>query len=590
LKIPAVFLVFLIFSLNCQAQNFELKLTGIDESESKILDSLNYIKNHLNIKSIQDEVTLASDKLSKQGYLENQFLEKIKLNDSTYSAKFRLGKKIKFIHIYIGKIKLYNPTSTGQPKKINKEEKQIKNENSLIKNLIEWETKNDTIKIPFTEVESFLDKSIQKLEKKGYAFAKLKLGSFNKINTNLNAELQFELGKARALNSIIINYKNTDKTKSFPKGHLAQIKQKYRNRVFNSNSVDDIYEDFEKFKFISQLKYPEILFTNDSTKVYVYLNDKKSNTFDGFIGFTNNESNKVKLNGYLDVRLENTLKAGEQFTLYWKNNGNDQKTFSTGIEIPYLFKSPLGIKAQISIFKQDSIFQNTKTEIDLGYYIDYNTRLFLGYQATESSDIQNTNTKTISDYKNSFISTNLEYLKSDTRNSNFPIKSSLSANFGVGKRTSNEFSTNAGTIKQGYIKIQAMHNFYLNPKNCININFHNYFLKSDSYVTNELFRFGGIQTIRGFAENIFQANFMTAFQSEYRHIISSNLYFHTILDYCYFQDESLDNKQNLTGIGLGIGLNTKTGLLKFAFANGNIKNQTIQLSNTIIHINYVVRF
>lgn len=580
--------MFTIFSFNCQAQNFELKLLGMNKLENEILDSLGYIRNHLDLKSIHNEITLASKKLSKQGYVELQFLENTKLDDSSYYAKFNLGKKIKFLRIYIGKSKKEN--STHQIKNPNKEGVVTENENSLIKNLIEWEAKNDTLKIPFTEVESFLNKWLQKLEKKGYAFAKLKLSSFNKVNTNLNAELQFELGKARALNSIVINYKNTYKKNNFPKGHLAQINRKYRNRIFNSNNVNDIYKDFEKFKFVSQIKYPEILFTKDTTKVYVYLNDKKSNTFDGFIGFTNNESNKVKLNGYLDVRLENSLKAGEQFTLYWKSNGNDQKTFSTGIEIPYLFKSPLGIKAQINIFKQDSIFQNTKTAIDLGYYIDYNTRLFLGYQTTESSDIQNTNTKTISDYKNSFISTNFEYQKSDIQNSNFPIKTSLTSNFGLGKRTSNEFSTNAGTLKQTFLKLQAMHNFYLNPKNCININFHNYFLKSDTYVTNELFRFGGINSVRGFAENIFQANFMTAVQTEYRRIVSSNLYFHTILDYCYFEDQSLDYKQNLTGIGLGIGLNTKTGLLKLAFANGSIKNQTIRLSNSIIHINYVMSF
>jgi hypothetical protein len=587
LKIIPVYLVFVIFSFNCQAQNFQLKLQGINESENKILDSLGYTKNHLNLKKINEEISLVSEKLSKQGYLELQFIEKTKLNDSSYSAQFSLGKKTKFIHIYIGKLR---NNSSNLIKRLNNEEIKKEFDKSTIKKLIEWETKNDIIKIPFIEAESFLNESIQKLEEKGYAFAKLKLGRFDIINSNLYAELQFELEKKRTLNKIVIKYKNTDKTTNFPKGHLAQINRKYRNRIFNSNSVNDIYKDFEKFKFINLLKYPEILFTNDTTKVYVYLNTKKSNTFDGFIGFTNNESNKVKLNGYLNLSLENTLKSGEQFTLYWKNNGNDQKTFNTGIEIPYLFQSPVGIKAQISIFKQDSIFQNTKTEIDLGYYIDYNTRLFLGYQATESSDIQNTNTRNLSDYKNSFISTNLEYLKSDAQNINFPIKSSLSANFGFGKRTSNEFSANSGTLKQTYLKFEAMHSFYWNPKNCININFHNYFLKSDSYVTNELFRFGGINSVRGFAENSLQANFITAVQTEYRHIVSSNLYFHTILDYGYFQDKSLNYEQNLTGIGFGIGLNTKTGLLKFAFANGSIKNQAIRLSNTIIHINYVLRF
>ncbi|WP_232758726.1 hypothetical protein [Flavobacterium sp. ALD4] len=43
---------------------------------------------------------------------------------------------------------------------------------------------------------------------------------------------------------------------------------------------------------------------------------RKSNTFDGFIGFNNNENKKITFNGYLDVTLENTLQVGEQFSLY----------------------------------------------------------------------------------------------------------------------------------------------------------------------------------------------------------------------------------------------------------------------------------
>jgi outer membrane protein assembly factor BamA len=87
----------------------------------------------------------------------------------------------------------------------------------------------------------------------------------------------------------------------------------------------------------------------------VYLEKRKSNTFDGFIGFTNTESAKLVFNGYLDLTLENALKAGEQFSLNWKSDGNNQKTFKASIDLPYLFKSPVGLKAQIYIFKQDRL-------------------------------------------------------------------------------------------------------------------------------------------------------------------------------------------------------------------------------------------
>lgn len=262
----------------------------------------------------------------------------------------------------------------------------------------------------------------------------------------------------------------------------------------------------------------------------MYLEKRKSNTFDGFVGFSNNENNKLVFNGYLDLKLENTLQVGEQFSLYWKSDGNNQKTFKTGIELPYLFKSPIGLKAQIHIFKQDSTYQNTKTEIDLGYFMDYNTRIYLRYQSTESSDIQNTNNKTISDYTNSYVTSNLEYSKFDYIHSTFPEKSSLSITMGIGKRTTNDLAVTSGTSTQFHINLQAMHNFYLNNKNYININYYNYFLKSDTYIVNELFRFGGINSIRGFTENSLQANFMAAIISEYRYIVSPDLYLHSIMD------------------------------------------------------------
>ena len=57
----------------------------------------------------------------------------------------------------------------------------------------------------------------------------------------------------------------------------------------------------------------------------MYLEKRKSNTFDGFIGFNNNENKKITFNGYLDVTLKNTLQVGEQFSLYWKTDGNQQR-------------------------------------------------------------------------------------------------------------------------------------------------------------------------------------------------------------------------------------------------------------------------
>lgn len=555
----------LFFGQDCHAQNFKLQLIGRSAIEDKTIDSLDYTKNHKNLKSLNDEKARFSETLHKIGFIENTIFDNEKVNDSSYTAKIRLGNKIKSIHIYIGR-------------------------NSELKDLLSIANKKDSIFLNFSETEKFLNQSLQKLEQKGFALATLKLINLHSKNKTLLADLEFKPNQLRKLNTIVAKFSENHKKNFLPSGHLIQTNRKYSNKTFNQDIVRNIHDDFNKFRFANQIKYPEVLLTKDTTKVYVYLEKRNSNAFDGFIGFTNSNKNKLNFNGYLDLNLENILKTGEQFSFYWKSDGKDQKTFKTTLEIPYLFNSPIGLKTQLQIFKQDSIYQNTKTSIALGYLLKYNTRIYLGYQSTESSDIQNTNNSTISDYNNSFITSNLEYLKYDNSNAIFSTKTKLSITIGYGKRTSPDLSKNSESNKQTFININAMNNFYLNKKNCLNINYHNYFLNSTTYIINELYRFGGNTTIRGFAENNLQANFTTSVATEYRYIVSPDLYIHSILDYGYYQDKTSQNFSNLIGIGFGFGIQTKNGLLKLNFSNGATKNQKFHSSNTIVNINYNVIF
>ena len=565
MKTSFIFLLFLIFGWNSCAQNFQLQILGSSESETKTIDSLKYNTKHKNTKSINDEINETSKRLSQIGYIDNTTLNFNEEKDSSFTAKFILGKKIKFVHICIG-----NNESL----------------NSLI-------LLNNTIELPYTNIDFFLNEVIQKLEQNGYALAKLKLINIKKDKHTLYADLKIESEQKRKLHSILIRQSENTLSKKFPKNHLTQINKKYKNSIFNQKTVEQIHQDFKKFGFVNQVKYPEILFTEDSTKVYIYLEKKNSNTFDGFVGFSNNDAKKTTLNGYLDLKFQNILASGEELSLYWKSDGNDQKTFKASIELPYLFKTPIGLKTQIQVFRQDTTFQNTKTAIDLSYFTNYNTRFYLGYQETESNDIQKLNSNLISDFNNSFITSSFEYTKPETNNLNFPIKSKIFASIGIGKRKTNTLSESSEN-KQFLVNIQATHTVYLNKKNSINLNNQNYYLQSNHYIINELYRFGGTNSIRGFTENSLQAYFVTSILTEYRYILSPNLYLHSILDYSVFKNKSeigkADITKNLIGTGVGMGLQTKNGLLKLAIANGHAKKQQFEIYNTIIHISYNVKF
>ena len=559
--------IFHLISISSYAQNFNLKINGTNTVENKIIDSLNYSAKHSNLKSLFNEIKNTSEKLAKKGFLDNKILETKNINDSSYISIIELKKQIKEMHIYIG---INNSFFNFQ------------------------KTENDTIILPYEEVESYLNQKINDAEKAGYALTKINLENIRRKNLIIYADLNFKSEKKRELNSIILNYANNTGKDIFPKGHLKQLNKKYINRTFNQETVKELYNEINNFEFTTQTKYPEILFTQDSTKIYAYIQKRKANTFDGYIGFSNDEDKKLNLNGYVDITLQNILHSGEEFSLYWKSDGNQQKTFNTKLEIPYIFNSSLGTKAQLNIFKQDSTFQNTKTAIDLGYFVNYNSRIYVGYQSTESSDIQNTNNTTISDYKNSYITTSFEYKKTDITNNLFPKKAVLNLIFGYGKRDTNNNPETAESSKQFYTNINLSYNFELNEKNFININSQNFYLNSKNYISNELFRFGGMNSIRGFLENSLQANFNALILTEYRYIPSKSLYVNSIIDYGLYQDLTTNTNQNkvkkLIGIGIGTGIQTTNGLLKITLTNGAENASELQLYNTIINICYNVKF
>ncbi len=547
------------------SQNLQLRMIGKTSIETRTIDSIGYSIKHQSIKLINEEIDLFSKKLTETGYINHQFFEKKKENDTCYTVMISLEKKIKKIYIYIG----------------------IKN-NAFLSN--SFETKQDTIILPYSKSESFLKQTIQDVEKKGYAFAKVKLINIKQKNQNLHADLSISIGSKRNLNSIEIKYTDQQQKKLFPKGAEKQINKKYKNTIFNQETVKQINQDFEQFGFINQIKFPEVLFTKDTTKVFVYLEKRKANNFDGYLGFNSTENKKVQFNGYLDLTLINAIRNGEELSIYWKNDGNSQKIFNGNLNIPYLFNSPIAIKAQINIFKQDSIFQNTKTALQLGYFLNYNKRFYIGYESTESSDIQNQNSQNLTDYKNTFYTASFEFKKNNSKNRIFPIKSF--ANFTIG--TGNRATATSPSLNQNFVNFNIMNNFYINEKNIINIKNQNYILKSQNYITNELYRFGGINSVRGFSENSLQANLMIALMTEYRYLISSDLFFNSILDYCYYKDPTITSKKNndekLLGIGLGLGVQTSSGLFKFTITNGKTKEEEIKFYNTNITISYNVKF
>jgi hypothetical protein len=548
-------LFFFLFFLQLSfGQTFTMNIEGKNPIEKKQIDSLKYIEKHSTVADILKEKEKFDLKLQANGFFEATLVKQEKQNDSTFSFLYSIGKPISDLYIYVG-------ANSGETLKIIQVEK-------------------DTISLKINFIESWMQSKVRLLERKGFSLAKIKLTNHKQIGNKLHATLEIDASKKRNVDDLVIL--GYDK---FPKNIKQNWLKKIKKRTFNQELVKETNDYFSSLPFITQTKYPEILFTDNSTKIYAYLEKSKPNKFDGFIGFSSDENDNLVFNGYLDLSLQNIFNSGEKFNLYWKNDGKQQTSFHLGTELPYLFKSPLGIKADLRIFKRDSTFQNTMTDLNLGYYFTYSKKAFFGYQSAKSIDIQKTNSSFINSFTNTFYTLSFEYNKRSINDFLFPEKTNFIIKSGIGNRTIS--SEKSG---QFFCQLDASHVLYLNSKNNIKLKNQTFYLNSNSYIINELYRFGGINSIRGFRENSLQANLYSGLMLEYNYILAPNIYVHSITDYGYFQDKASNIKGNLLGLGFGFGLLTNNGLFNLIYANGSNNDQAIKLSNSIIHISFKTTF
>ncbi|MFL1011808.1 POTRA domain-containing protein [Flavisericum labens] len=554
-------IIYVLFSSEGFCQNLTLKIKGETEVESRTIDSLRYIKMHNDYTSIKTEVDSIQNKLYKLGYIECQTKHITKINDSSFLAQFKLNHKFNTIYVYY---------------------KEDDIDISELKNVSNEVTK-DYFKLNFQEVENALNYLNSKISGQGFPFSKLQLSNIKiKSDTSLDAELEVIISqKKRIINDIVI--KGYEK---FPKAYLKHFLKIKPLQVFDLATVKNKTEQLANLNFAKQLKPPEVLFSKDSTVLYLYIEKTTSNAFDGFLGFgTNEDTNKLEFDGYLNLNLTNNLHFGESLQLLYKSDENDQKTFEAHATLPYLFKSPIGVDVALRIFKKDSSFTTTNQMAKLHYQINAKHKVYGGITSTESNYLRSTTSSTIQDYNTNLFNIGHLYTNTQPYHLLFPIKSKFFIETGIGKR-----KTDFGTEKQVQLNLDAFNIFNLNNKNAIYLRTKGSYLISDSYYENELFRFGGINSIRGFEENSLFASLFSFINSEYRFQLSNSIYIHSIFDAGYFENKITDTQQKLFGYGFGFGILTNAGLFKLNYANGKTEDSNFKLSNSKVHLSLTANF
>lgn len=541
-------MLLLSIDLNAQNDSLTFQLKQIDSTETEIFKE-NYFKSKKfkNLEKIQQYTKQISKQLNTEGYLSHQ-IEIVKQNDTLYKGLIRFKSKT-------SKIKLLFDANSKLPK---------------------WIKQKQHI-IEFSQVSKTLDKIYQFYENLGYSFTEIELKNISTKKEQLIAKVNITLPNQRLIDKVIVKG-----YESFPKKYIKNHLHIKPNTTFNKETIESTSEALHSLNFITETRKPEILFSNDSTHLYLYLKKQNSNKFDGLIGFTSNENGKLQFNGYLDIELNNNFNYGEQLSVSWSNNGNEQERFKLKAKTPYVFNTPISPSINFEIYKQDFTFVNTDLFIDFDYSLNRSHKMGASFLSKKSTNlIEDTNDNLIESFSKKLYGVLYSYQSANLKQIVFTMNSSVS----LGTKTSRETST-----AQYYAYLDLSLTKKVTRKSSIYLHNRTELLQGNDLLQNELFQIGGANTIRGFYEqSIFSPSYNFS-NLEYRLLTSNESYLYTFTDFGITENIDTNQDDRLYSFGFGYVYKTKGGFINLNYAFGKTNTTPFDFNEGIFHIKFTTLF
>jgi hypothetical protein len=545
-----------------------LLLSGYEKKINKSnLDSLALISSLRNIES----------KLRSKGYLATTF-DSVKYSASEISVYWTLGLKFSFASINISSNDQAILNDLGYHPR--KESFNPAYYNKMMLALVKWGCNN------------------------GYPFALAKLENIHVDNNSsvFKADLNFNKGNAFHLDGILI------------KGN-ARLNQRYflnyldiqKDELFNENKISKWTFRLKELPFISEVRPFELEYNENSFHPVFYLQNKKASMLNGVIGFQSDNVNKGKvyLTGDVKVKLLNVFGRAELIDFNWNNPQPRTQDLKIKFNYPYIFDLPFGIEADFSVFKKDTLWFEVNRQIGVQYLVNGNNaiKVFAGKKTNNLISVDAFKNQTtlpdVSDMQLLNYGLGIQWQNLDYR---FNPHNGYDVNFTgtAGQRTIKK-NVNFPDVWYDSLKLRtnqyrfdanADYYFPLSNLSVINVGAVASMIQGERYFSNELIRFGGLKSLRGFNETSFSASSYVMAKLEYRFILEQNSFMFLFFNQAYYEDKSRLSSfyDKPYGLGAGINFETKAGIFSFTYAVGSLQDQALSFKAAKIHFGLVNLF
>jgi outer membrane protein assembly factor BamA len=321
----------------------------------------------------------------------------------------------------------------------------------------------------------------------------------------------------------------------------------------------------------------------------------------------------VQFTGDVTINLRNLRGGGKQVGLQWRKTDALSQLLDASYLHPNIFGTPLEVGATFNLYKQTGNYLTLRPRLQVSYPTARAGRLtFFAEQSSSRlllDSITYVRLGALPNYVDSeYNSYGLGYSRANLDDLYFPHRGLfVSLQGGVGTKTIRRNASISEALYTGVAMRSTQYSlggraeryWALGRQGVLLVRARGEGLFNQQFFLNDLFRLGGLNSLRGFTENQFYTNAYGVGTVELRQFTGPEGYVFLFADQAILQAYSFTTTQlsshaldSPTGLGAGLSFRTAAGLFQFVYSVGRSQflNTGFSLTNSKIHFGLTSRF
>ncbi|MCC3156201.1 BamA/TamA family outer membrane protein [Hymenobacter sp. 15J16-1T3B] len=442
-------------------------------------------------------------------------------------------------------------------------------------------------------------------ENEGYPFAQVRLDSVQLHGADISARLLLDRGPVVVFDSVRVLGKTKTKAR-----FLMKYLQIVPGQPYSQQRIDDAARLLRLLPYVQLREEPQVRFARGRARLYLLLDDRNANQFDAIVGVLPNATTttgqkRVQVTGDVTLNLRNIGGGGKQLGLQWRKVDAASQLLDAAYQHPNFFGTPIDVAGTFNLFKQDSTFLTLRPRLQLSHVNARAGRISVFVEQRNSRLLAQQRLRTLQALPDNIDSRYTAYGLDVTRSSLddplFPRRGTLLVAQGaVGTKV---ISKNADIKPELYDGLplrstqvsfsgRAEHYFRVGRQGVLLARLRGEALVNQRLFQNDLFRLGGLATLRGFNELQFYAAQYGVGTVELRQFTGPEAYVFLFADQAYLRQglSGAPGEDAPTGLGAGLSFRTGAGLFQFVYSLGRTNSQPFAFNASKIHFGITSRF